>query len=222
MQQIRGIKDNFVQRRFSYSVKPLLMMVVILLLGGCMGLRGRTQILWKYTFEYPPTVVKGLARVDDTLQVALFTVVQNYNSTAMVYQPDAFKLQQYQYSKWRVNPADMVTDYLLRDMRNQNLFKAVYSYREPHDVRFTLEGEVEQFVEIDEPASRKAVLSVYVTLLDSSQKSITKMIVFQKNYQVAEPLEGKGPPAFVKGMSRAMEKLSQELIQDLSRAASKK
>ncbi len=222
MQYTIGIKNEILLKRFYCCSKPLLIMVLMLLFGGCMGLRGRTQILWKYTFEYPSPVVKGLTPLDDALQVALFTVVQNYNSTAMVYQPDPFKLQQYQNSKWRVNPADMVTDYLLRDLRNQNLFKAVYSYREPHDVRFTLEGEVEQFVEIDEPGSRKAVLSVYVTLLDSSQTGITKMIVFQKNYRVAEPLEGKGPPAFVKGMSRAMEKLSRELIQDLGRVATAK
>ena len=73
----------------------------------------------------------------------------------MVYQPAPFKLQQYQSSTWRVNPGDMVTDYLLRDLRNQKLFKAVFSYREPSTARFALEGEIEQFAEVDETGGQK-------------------------------------------------------------------
>jgi ABC-type uncharacterized transport system auxiliary subunit len=187
----------------------------MLTVSGCGGLRGRTQILWKYTLEYPSPMVQGLTPVHAALQVKLFTVAQNYNSTAMVYQPAPFKLQQYQNSKWRVNPGDMVTDYLLRDLRNQKLFRAVFSYREAREARFGLEGEIEQFAEVDEQGGRKAVLSVYVTLIDSSQKDASKMIVCQKNYLVTEPFTGKGPAAFAQGMSRAMAKFSQQLIQDL-------
>ena len=62
-----------------------------------------------------------------------------------------------------------------------------------------LEGEIEQFAEVDEKDGRKAVLSVYVTLLDSSQKDASKMIVCQKNYRVTEPYTGKGPAAFAEG-----------------------
>ena len=51
------------------------------------------------------------------------------------------------------------------------------------------------------------MLSVYVTLLDSSQKDASKMIVCQKNYRFAEPFAGKGPAALAQGMSRAMEKV---------------
>jgi ABC-type uncharacterized transport system auxiliary subunit len=222
MRQHIGITDNFLQKHFCRWIKPALILVLMLVFAGCMGIRGRTQILWLYTIEYPAPVIQGLAPVNSTLQVKLFTVVQSYNSTAMVYQPAPFKLQQYQNSKWRVNPGDMVSDYLLRDLRNQNLFKAVFSYREPADARFALEGEVEQFGEVDEKDSRKAVLSVYITLLDTSQKDITKMIVCQKNYRIDEQFNGKGSAAFVQGMSRAMEKLSKELMQDMGRALARK
>ncbi|MCG6535648.1 MAG: ABC-type transport auxiliary lipoprotein family protein [Syntrophales bacterium LBB04] len=222
MRQHIGIDNNFSHKHFCRCIKTAFLLLLMLVLAGCMGIRGRTQILWLYTIEYPAPVIQGIAPVNGTLQVKLFTVVQNYNSTAMVYQPAPYKLQQYQNSKWRINPGDMVTDYLLRDLRNQNLFKAVFSYREPADARFALEGEVEQFGEVDEKDSRKAVLSVYITLLDTSQKDITKMIVSQKNYRIDEPLDGKRSAAFVKGMSRAMEKLSKELIQDMGRALARK
>lgn len=215
MQQRRDRGNNFIQRYCCRCIKTACIILLMLTVSGCGGLRGRTQILWKYTLEYPSPMVQGLTPVHAALQVKLFTVAQNYNSTAMVYQPAPFKLQQYQNSKWRVNPGDMVTDYLLRDLRNQKLFRAVFSYREAREARFGLEGEIEQFAEVDEQGGRKAVLSVYVTLIDSSQKDASKMIVCQKNYLVTEPFTGKGPAAFAQGMSRAMAKFSQQLIQDL-------
>jgi ABC-type uncharacterized transport system auxiliary subunit len=220
MQQRTDREHIFLQRHCCRCVKTALIMVLMLAVSGCGALRGRTQVLWKYTLDYPSPAVQGLTPVNAALQVKLFTVVQNYNSTAMVYQPAPFKLQQYQNSKWRVNPGDMVTDYLLRDLRSQKLFKAVFSYRESSEARFALEGEIEQFAEVDEKDGRKAMLSVYVTLLDSSQQDASKMVVCQKNYWVAEPYAGKGPAAFAQGMSRAMEKFSRELAQDLQRGIS--
>jgi len=211
-------KENYLPKLIGRCISAAGIMALALVLCGCGGLRGRTQVQWKYTLEYTSPLVQGLAAAPHVLQVKLFTVVQNYNSTAMVYQPAAFKLQQYQRSSWRVNPGDMVTDYLLRDLRKQHLFKAVFSYREPGTARFALEGEIEQFAEVDETEGRKAVLSVYVTLLDSSQKDASKMIVWQKNYCFAEPFAGKGPAALAQAMSRAMEKFSRQLISDLSRA----
>jgi ABC-type uncharacterized transport system auxiliary subunit len=220
MQQRMDRENTVLQGLCCRCMKTACIMVLMLAVSGCGGLRGRTQILWKYTLEYTPPVVQGLTPVNEALQVKLFTVAQNYNSNAMVYQPEPFRLQQYQNSKWRVNPGDMVTDYMLRDLRQQKLFKAVFSYRESGSARFALEGEIEQFAEVDEKDSSKAVLSVYVTLLDSSQKGASKMVVCQKNYRVAELFDGKGPAAFAQAMSRAMEKFSRELAQDLQRGIS--
>lgn len=220
MQQRMNRENTILQRHCCRCIKTALVMALMLAVSACVGLRGRTQILWKYTLEYASPAVQGLTPVHEALQVKLFTVAQNYNSTAMVYQPAPFKLQQYQNSKWRVNPGDMVTDYLLRDLRHQKLFKAVFSCRESSQARFALEGEIEQFAEVDEKDGSKAVLSVYVTLIDSSQKDASKMIICQKNYRVAELFDGKGPAAFAQGMSRAMEKFSRELAQDLQRGIS--
>jgi len=211
-------KENYLPKLIGRCTSAAGIMSLVLVLCGCGGLRGRTQVQWKYTLEYTSPLVQGLAAAPHVLRVNLFTVVQSYNSTAMIYQPAPFKLQQYQRSSWRVNPGDMVTDYLLRDLRKQNLFSGVFSYRELNKARFALEGEIEQFAEVDEPAGRKAVLSVYVTLLDTAQKEVTKMVVCRKNYLFAEPFGEKGPAGFAQGMSRAMEKFSRQLISDLSRA----
>jgi ABC-type uncharacterized transport system auxiliary subunit len=218
MQHSRVTAHVFFQGHLRRVIKPALIGALVLAVSGCGGIRGRTQVLWKYTLDYPPPAVQALKPVSDSLRVNLFTVVQSYNTTAMVYQPAPFKLQQYQRSAWRVNPGDMVTDYLLRDLRKQNLFKAVFSYRELNKARFSLEGEIEEFAEVDEPAGKKAVLSVYVTLLDNAQKEVPKMIVCHKNYRVDEPFAEKGPAGFAQGMSRAMEKFSQQLTSDLSRS----
>jgi hypothetical protein len=44
-------------------------------------------------------------------------------------------------------------------------------------------------------------------------------VVFQKNYQVLEPLAEKTPQGLAQGMSRAMEQVSARIINDTYEAA---
>ena len=216
------IQNDLVFKHICRRMHPALMFVLVLLLSGCIGGGSRTRMVKKYTLEYSSPVVQGISSATGTIRVERFTVAQNYNSTAMVYSPEAFKRQEYQHSRWRVNPGDMVTDYLLRDLRSQGLFNAVFSYRDTEDARYILEGEVDEFLEVDEKEGRKALLGITITLLDMSQKEITKRIIFQKSYRITEAIEERKPPGLVKGMSRAMEKFSGQLIQDLHRALAAK
>ncbi|MCX5895855.1 MAG: ABC-type transport auxiliary lipoprotein family protein [Proteobacteria bacterium] len=216
------IQNDLVFRHICRRMHPALMFILVLLLSGCIGGGSRTRMVKKYTLEYSSPVVQGLSLATGTIRVERFTVAQNYNSTAMVYSPEAFKRQEYQHSRWRVNPGDMVTDYVLRDLRSQGLFNAVFSYRDTEDARYILEGEVDEFLEIDEKEGGKAVLGITITLLDMSQKEITKRIIFQNNYRFNEVIEEQTTLGLVRGMSSAMEKLSKQLIQDLYRVLTNK
>jgi cholesterol transport system auxiliary component len=191
---------------------PLLM---ALLVGGC----GKPPVLvQQYIFDYPSPVMKGQPATGEAIKVDLFGVAQAFNNTAMVYQPQPFKSDTYNYNRWRVNPGNMVTDYLRRDLRNSGLFKAVFSPQTPGQARYMLEGGVEEFQEIDDPDGWKAALALTVTLLDLLEDEVHQRVVFQKNYQAMEPLMEKTPKGLAEGMSRAMEKLSAQIIADVSRA----
>ena len=122
------------------------------------------------------------------------------------------------YNRWGTKPGEMATEYLVRDLRNSGLFRAVISYNDSEETRYLLEGQVDEFLEVSEKDGRKAVLSLNVTFLDLKKKDTPEKVIFQRDYKVVEPYTEKSPAALAQGMSRAMEKISRQIILDLQNA----
>ncbi|MEW6659501.1 MAG: ABC-type transport auxiliary lipoprotein family protein [Thermodesulfobacteriota bacterium] len=187
-----------------------------LVLAGC----GKPPVtVYKHLLEYPSPEAPRRAQVPDGLKVELFSVAQAYNSPAMVYRPASHQSEAYRYHRWRVNPGQMVTDFLLRDLRHAGLFKAVFPYDSTGKTRFQLEGAVEEFQEVDSGDNWTAVLAVNVTLLDTTKEEITQRVLFQKNYRAAAAIIHRTPQGLAAAMSQAMQKLSAAIISDIHQAA---
>jgi ABC-type uncharacterized transport system auxiliary subunit len=196
-----------------------LLPLLALLLAGC----GKPPMLvHQYILEYPPPVLGSKAKIPASIKVEQFSVAQAFNTTAMVYQPQPFKNETYNYSRWRVNPGFLVTDYLLRDLTAAHLFNAVFGPGSSGKYRFLLEGGVEDCKELDGPGGWQAVLALTVTLLDTTKEEVPQRVVFQKNYRAEEPMPEKTPQGLAQGMSRAMETLSARIMADIHEAARKR
>ncbi|MBM4273659.1 MAG: hypothetical protein FJ134_04235 [Deltaproteobacteria bacterium] len=217
-------KPRFIKRRGLFRLLtglPANSYAVFLLLFLLAGCGHPPTLVHRYILEYPSPVIPASPQFGEVIKVELFSVAQAFNSPAMVYQPNPFKSDTYHYHRWRVNPGNMVTDYLLRDLRNSGLFKAALPAGSAGKSRFLLEGGVEEIQEIDEPDGWKAALALNITLLDLSRPELTERVVFQKNYRALEPLTEKTPQGLVQGMSRAMQQLSAQIITDIYQAAAK-
>ena len=136
----------------------------------------------------------------------------------MLYRQEDNRREAYPEHRWRVGPADMVTEFLRRDLREARLFQAVLSPRDIEEVRYSLEGEVEEFLERWEGGKRKALLTVAVTLLDLSRKESAELVVFQNTYRLESPIPEKGAAGFATGMSQAMSQFSRQVISDIGSA----
>ncbi len=170
-----------------------------------------------YTLEYPTPVFQGPG-TDKIVKIDQFSSARIYDSTAMLYRPDAYKVLTYNYHKWKTIPADMVTDYLLRDFRHSGLFHAVFSYHQSEPARFTVGGGVDEFIETKEAEGWNAVLTLHVTLLDQSRTEAAEKVVFQKRYRIAQPIDGESPEYFAAGISAAMALISVQIIDDVNSA----
>ena len=165
------------------------LLIFLLLWCGC----GKPPMLvQKYLLDYPAPPVKA-APLADSLKVEPFAVAQAFNTTAMVYRTSPYKSETYNYSRWRVNPGYLVADYLIRDLRNSRLFKAVLATDSPTKARFALEGGVEEMQEVDQGEIWQASLALNITLLDTSENEITKRVVFQKKYQAGGTADREDP-----------------------------
>ena len=211
------VQIHRIQRPFFLFLSGCLVFCLILL-TGCLNLQRPARYVEQYTLEYPSPEISGLAFIETSVTLSRFQEARAFNSSAMIYRPEPFKMDSYQYHRWRVHPADLVGDPLLRDLRKSALFQAVFSHLDPQEGGFLLEGGVEEFLEIEEQGQRQAVLAMNVTLLDSAAKNLPDRVLFQKQYRFQEPLEEKSPRGLAKSLSQAMRKFSEALIRDVHEA----
>jgi cholesterol transport system auxiliary component len=199
-------------------MKKYFVLFLLPLALGC-SLGGRPAYSVKhYSLEYPSPRMEGIQRFNELIKVERFSVSPAFNSTAMIYRENPFGRDAYHYERWRVNPGDMVTDLIVRDLRNSGLFRAIFSYHDVEETRLLLEGQVEEFLELEEKDSWKAMLGVTITFLDLMKKEPAEKVVFQRSYRFVELFAEKTPEGLAGGMSKAMERFSKQLIRDLEQA----
>jgi ABC-type uncharacterized transport system auxiliary subunit len=203
-------------------MKYLFMVSIVLSLVAC-SFGGKPSVMVEqYALEYPPPSVQSLSPMHEVIRLERFSVAQVFNHVKMVYRQKPTHYNDYAYHRWRANPGDMVGDSLLRDLRAAGIFKSVFSYRDMGNTPLILKGGVGEFYESDEKDGRKAILSVYITVIDTTSRELTKQIVFQKNYRYEEPVTEKTVQGFAQAMSRAVEKLSGQVITDIREAIKRK
>jgi ABC-type uncharacterized transport system auxiliary subunit len=193
----------------------LVLLVTISVFAGCIKRGSPTTSIERYAFEYPSPEFSGRARIEHAIKVERFSAAKAYNSLSMVFRPEPYKLDTYASNRWMIKPGDMVSDYLVRDLRDSGLFKAVFSFRDMEDARFIIEGSVDEFLEIDDGGKRTAAMTLSVTMLDVSQAGLSNRLLFQKKYHATEPLPEKTPTGLAQAMSNAMGKLSANIINDI-------
>ena len=195
-----------------------IILLLIGLLAGCLGGAGKTPFVRQYVLEYPPPQGGGRPAIEAMVRVERFSADRMFMGHEMLYRQGPFRRDAYPGNRWRIAPGDMVTEFLRRDLRETGLFRAVLSERDADDVRFSLEGGVEEFVETRETPNRKALLAATITLLDLSRKETASLVVFQKTYRLEAAAAGEGAAGLAAGMSRAMSDLSRLAIADIASA----
>jgi len=192
--------------------------IVLVSLTGCFQRTKAPYVVEHFTLDYSSPLIAGLTPVDGLIRVERFSVAHAFDNMAMVFKPQAYRFDAYSDSRWRVNPGDMTSDFLIRDLRKAALFKEVFSYQSDGRVRFILEGAIEEFYESDDGPASNAILVVNVTLFDMREKEITGRLRFHKTYRYSRVLDERSPEGFAKGMSANMVLFSEQLIKDLNSA----
>lgn len=195
------------------------LMMILSLLAGC----GKPPLVTNhFLLDYPAPVLARKAPLPESIRVELFAAAQTFNSTQMIYFPQPFQAAIYAYSRWQVSPAYLVTDFLLRDLRQANLFAGVFGYQQSGIGRFRLEGAVQEFAELNDPAGWQAVLAVSITLSDLHEAEVTQRVILQRNYRQIQPMLEKTPAGLAQAMSQAMAAVSANIITDIHQAAAQR
>ena len=186
-----------------------------LIIAGCIDLKQPKNKIQYYTLEYTSSNITGLKSLPVTLKIERFSVAPEYNTNRIIYGKQSFKRDEYFYYKWRSNPADLVTYFLSRDIRESGLFKAVLPQGSGFPFSYLLEGSVDEFFELDVTENWNAVLSLTITLMAANEPDVSKSVLFQKSYSVKEVCKQKNPQGLAQAMSLAMGEISKEIIKDI-------
>ena len=193
----------------------ILLMGLAVFLSACLDLKQPRNKIEYYSLEYDPPRRGNHQPVSHVIKVELFSVSPIYNTRKIIYRDDAYKRAAYDYHKWQANPAEFVTYFLARDMRQSGLFKAVVTrnYRFPHT--YMLGGSVDEFLESDMQAGCQADLSLNIVLMSENETDVSKKIIFQKSYHIRKPCRQKKPRALAEAMSKAMAEASTQIIDEV-------
>jgi cholesterol transport system auxiliary component len=194
----------------------------ILCLAGCFRGAKAPAPEERYILEYPSPGLPGAVPLSGAIRIGRFGADESLKTTRMVFRPEPFRKETDFYNLWAVTPDSLVTDFLLRDFRRAGPFRTVFAEGDPQPARFLLHGYLEGFEETDGPGGRVAMLGVTATLFDLSRKGLPERILFQKGYRFEEPLQEKSARGLARAMSRAVERLSAELVRDVHTAAARR
>jgi ABC-type uncharacterized transport system auxiliary subunit len=200
----------------------MLVVVLVLFAEGCSFTSSKPPYAVQlYMLEYRLEPLTG-SPVDRTLKIDRFAVAQIFNNTTMLRRPGSYKIEPYNYHRWRTNPGDMVTDFISRDFKETGLFRAVFTYRHREEADFVLEGNVTEFLMSNDGGRWQVLLSMDVSLLDMNRTAVNERVLFQKVYQASEPIEKEDPVLFAAGMSKAAAKISAHIVSDVYQAGKRR
>jgi ABC-type uncharacterized transport system auxiliary subunit len=191
------------------------MLVSLFLITGCAGSGKPEYNVDNYLLSYPAPSWNKTDKLNTTVKFNRFSIAAAYNSANMIFRNDPYSFDSFNYSRWAVNPADMIADSLLRDMRESGYFQAVFSRYEGDEGRFLVSGGIEEFYLLMDKNNKTAVIGITISLKDTSEKETGKKIIFQKKYVREEPLQESSPRGYCQAASQAMRVISQQITDDV-------
>jgi len=196
----------------------LLLTALFLLFTGCAGTGKPQYSVETYLMNYPAPSLQTRTPLAVSIKFNRFSIAAVYNTANMIFRNDAYSIDSFNYSRWAVNPADMIADDLLRDLRTGGLFQAVFSRHDAEEGRFVLSGGVEEFYLKTDDKTKTAVIGVVISIHDAREIRTSKKMLFQKKYKKEEALGESSPRGYARAASLAMQALSEQVSADIYQA----
>ena len=193
-------------------IRGVLLLAAALSLSGCFA-RASAPTIRHYRLSYaPPRIEASPAPI--VLRIAPLRIDAVYASEAILYREGEFHVEAYSRHRWSADPARMITDLLQRDLAASGAFRAVQQGPSTLPSDYILRGEIEEIEEQSLPECR-AHLRLRFLLTRANARASADSVAFQKVYTVDEPTRCGHADALVEAMSRALARLSEQLLGDV-------
>ncbi|MCA1959674.1 MAG: ABC-type transport auxiliary lipoprotein family protein [Desulfomonile sp.] len=194
----------------------LLMAGGILLFAGCATV-SREAIMY-HALDYPVRPKGASAAVPHTVMIYRFLLGPEVDPDYLVVTGPQSKEQAVRAHRWSRSPADMITDLIERDLSEAGIFEKTVGQFSPVRYRYALEGTVLEMKGVQRGGKATASITVKATLTDFGVPLGADKTILKRTYPIEIESKDAGPEAIVEALNRAVGRLSQELIEDISAA----
>jgi ABC-type uncharacterized transport system auxiliary subunit len=172
--------------------------VICIMSPACVG--GRPI---HYYAVHPPAAATATSRPDGpALLIGRITTPEALQDGRIRYRSGSNEVGAYEYHRWTERPATMVQDLLLRTLRASGKYREVQEASTTAVGDYLVRGKLYELEEIDNPGIRTRV-SLRLELLDRK----TGMVVWNRNYDRDEPVEGKTIHEVVLSLERNLQQV---------------
>jgi ABC-type uncharacterized transport system auxiliary subunit len=161
-----------------------------------------------YTLRLPPPPDTRDPQVNVVLGIEPFRATGVLRDDRIVFYESPTELHFYEYHRWSVDPATMLTDLVARRLVQRAVFLEIRRLPAREPVDYILRARVLSFEEVDYAAGVKGRVALEMTLVRSRDRKT----LWSETRQAESAAEGKGVAAVVNALDAASARLLDELL----------
>ena len=177
------------------------------LLTGC----GKIPTTRYYVIDTHLPVAPATRTLPLDVAVARFRVSQMLAQDRVVYRKGQNEVNYYNYDRWSVTPADMLTDALVRNLKDSGMFRTVATLQGGPKVDYLLRGYIEQLEEVDAADGVTAKVALRLDAVDMK----TNAVVWSGRGAAERPVSDRSVTGVVRELNEGIQSSMQEVLRGL-------
>jgi ABC-type uncharacterized transport system auxiliary subunit len=202
------------------SYCAILGVTLFLVVCGC-ALKTGNAIIY-HTLDYPPPDKEFQTPIPHTLMVYRFLLAPDVESDSILMSEPKGTEKSVRFHRWQENPADIVTDFLFRDLEASGLFRKTVDQVSNVRYRYALEGTLKGMHGIIKDGQASALLELEVVFTDFDAPRPAQKDLVKKTYKVEIPSKDASAESFLAAFNAGVKEISALLRADIRSAVDKR
>jgi ABC-type uncharacterized transport system auxiliary subunit len=175
-----------------------------------------------HSFSYPSPSKESGPSVPETLMVYNFILDSSVEMHALEISYSKGGEKSVMKHRWQENPADMITELVLRDLANSALFDKTVDQLSTARYRYALEGVIRTLQGLVHNGKASALFEVDATIIDFDAPAGTDKNLLKKTYRLETPSTDDKPESIVAALNQGIRNFSSQLRHDVRQALANK
>lgn len=188
-------------------------MAFLVISSGC-GLKTGSTVIY-HTLDYPPPDREFKTPIPHTLMVYRFLLAPDVESDSILTSQPKGAVKSVRIHRWQENPADMVTDILLRDLEASGLFRKIVDQLSNVRYRYALEGTLRDMHGVIKNGQASAVVELEMVFTDFEAPRALEKDLLKKTYKVEIPSKDASAESILAAFNTGVKEISALLRADI-------